>query len=102
MSRTTYLVLAIAARVLTDLPLLGMFVLIHFGWRGDGDGKDAAWNAGAFAAWAVLHSLFARDAARRVLSRGVGPDFVRIAYVIVAGVTLALLLLVWHPGEWSS
>ena len=38
MSRTTYLALAIAARLLTDTPLLGMFVLIHFGWRGDGGG----------------------------------------------------------------
>jgi len=61
--------------------------------------------AGAFAAWAVLHSLLARGAARRVLSRWVGRDFVRIAYVVVAGVTLALLLLVWRPvsGElWHA
>jgi len=105
MSRTTYLVLAIATRVLTDGPLLWMFVLIHFGLRGDGGGEDALWNAGAFAAWAVLHSLLARDTARRVLSGWVGPDFVRIAYVIVAGLTLALLLLVWRPvsGElWHA
>ena len=32
-----------------------------------------------------------------MLSRWVGRDFVRIAYVIVAGVTLALLLLAWRP-----
>ena len=105
MSRSTYLALAIAARVLTDIPLLGMFALIHLGWRGDGGGEDALWNAGAFAAWAFLHSLLAREAARRVLSRWVGRDFVRIAYVIVAGVTLALLLLVWRPvsgGLWHA
>ncbi len=36
MSRTTYLLLAVAARALTDGPLLWMFVLVHFGWRGDG------------------------------------------------------------------
>jgi protein-S-isoprenylcysteine O-methyltransferase Ste14 len=97
MSPKTYLALAIAARVLTDVPLLAMFVLVHFGWRGDGSRQDALWNAGAFAAWAVLHSLLARDAGRRVLSRWVGPDRVRVAYVIVAGVTLALLLLLWRP-----
>jgi protein-S-isoprenylcysteine O-methyltransferase Ste14 len=105
MSRKTYLTLAIAARVLTDLPLLGMFALIHFGWRGDGSGEDALWNAGAFVAWAFLHSLLAREAARRTLSRLVGRDLVRLAYVVVAGVTLALLLLVWRPvtGElWHA
>ena len=105
MSRATYLALAVATRVLTDAPLLWMFVLLHFGMRGDGGGEDALWNAGAFAAWAVLHSLLARAAARRVLSRWVGPDFVRITYVIVAGLTLALLLLVWRPvsGElWHA
>ena len=63
------------------------------------------WNAAAFAAWAVLHSLLARDAARRVLTRGVGSDFVRLTYVVVAGLTLALLLVAWHPvsGElWHA
>ena len=105
MTRATYLALAIAARVLTDVPLLWMFVLIHFGLRGDGSGVDALWNAGAFTAWAVLHSLLARDAAQRVLSRWLGADFVRIAYVVVAGLTLALLLLAWRPvsGElWHA
>ena len=105
MTRATYIAFAIAARVLTDVPLLWMFVLIHFGLRGDGSGVDALWNAGAFTAWAVLHSLLARDAARRVLSRWLGADFVRIAYVVVAGLTLALLLLAWRPvsGElWHA
>jgi protein-S-isoprenylcysteine O-methyltransferase Ste14 len=96
-SRSTYVALAIAARVLTDVPLLAMFVLLHRAWPGDGGGGNALWNASAFAAWAVLHSLLARDGARRVLSRWVGPDLVRLTYVIVAGVTLALLLLVWRP-----
>jgi len=105
MSHTAYLAFAIAARVLTDIPLLAMFVLIHFGWRGEGGGKDALWNAGLFAVWALLHSLLARDAGRRVLSRWAGPDFVRVAYVVIAGVTLAILLLAWRPisGElWHA
>jgi hypothetical protein len=105
MSRTTYLVLAVAARVLADGPLLWMFVLVHFGWRGEGGLGQAPRNAGAFTAWAVLHSLLARDAARRVLSRWLGPDFVRLACVVVAGLTLGLLLLLWRPvsGElWHA
>jgi len=105
MSRRAYLALAIATRVLTDIPLAWMFVVIHFGWRASGGIENALLNAGAFVAWAVLHSLLARDSARRVLSRWVGPDFVRIAYVIVAGLTLAALLLVFRPvsGEvWHA
>ncbi|HUL77464.1 MAG TPA: isoprenylcysteine carboxylmethyltransferase family protein [Vicinamibacteria bacterium] len=105
MSRTTYLALAVATRVLTDLPLLWMFVAIHFAWRADGGVENALWNAVAFLAWAVLHSVLARDTARRLASRWVGPDLVRIAYVLVAGLTLAALLLAWRPvsGEvWHA
>ncbi len=105
MSRTGYRALAVATRVTTDVPLLWMFVAVHLAWRGHGGFDSALRNAGAFAAWAVLHSLLARDAARRVLSRWVGPDFVRIAYVIFAGLTLAGVLLAWRPvsGEvWSA
>ncbi len=104
-ARTTYLALAVATRVTTDVPLLWMFVAIHFAWRGQGGLRNALWNAGAFVAWALLHSLLARDGARGVLSRGVGPDFVRIAYVVVAGLTLSGLLVAWRPvsGEvWSA
>jgi protein-S-isoprenylcysteine O-methyltransferase Ste14 len=97
LSRTTYIALVIAVRVLTDVPLLGMFALIHLGWRGEGTGDHAFWNAGVLAAWAVLHSLLARDAARRLLSRWVGADLVRVVYVIVAGVTLVLVLVAWRP-----
>ncbi len=104
-SRASYFALAVAVRALTELPLLGLFLLIHFGLRGEGGAQNVLWNAGAFAAWAVLHSLLARDVARRVLARCFGPDFVRIAYVAVAGLTLTGLLLAWRPvsGElWHA
>jgi methanethiol S-methyltransferase len=96
-SRTTYRALAVATRVTTDVPLLWMFVAVHLAWPGHGGVGNLLWNASAFVAWALLHSLLARDAARRVLARWVGPDFVRIAYVIVAGLTLSGLLLAWRP-----
>jgi len=96
-SRTTYRALAVATRVTTDVPLLWMFVAIHLAWPGHGGIENVLWNASAFAAWALLHSLLARDAGRRVLSRWVGADFVRIGYVVVAGLTLSGLLLAWRP-----
>lgn len=96
-SRTAYLATVVATRLLTDVPLLGMFALIHFGMRGEGGARQALWNAGLYTTWAVLHSLLARDTGRRWLSRWVGGDFVRIAYVTIAGVTLAVVLLLWRP-----
>jgi protein-S-isoprenylcysteine O-methyltransferase Ste14 len=105
MSRTTYLALAFATRAVTDIPLLGMFFLIHFGWRGDGSPGNAVLNGAVFLAWAILHSLLARPPGRRTLSRFVGPDLVRVGYVIVAGVTLSAVLLAWRPvsGElWHT
>jgi methanethiol S-methyltransferase len=104
-SRTTYRALAVATRVTTDVPLLWMFVAVHLAWPGHGGLQNVLWNAGVFTVWALIHSLLARDAARRVLARWVGSDFVRIAYVIVAGLTLSGLLLAWRPvsGEvWGA
>ncbi len=97
MSRTTYVALAVATRVTTDVPLLWMFVAVHLAWPGHGGLENVLWNASAFTVWAVIHSLLARDAGRRVLARWVDPDFVRIAYVVVAGLTLSALLLAWRP-----
>lgn len=105
MSRRARLALAVVTRLLTDGPLLWMFVAIHLGWQGEGGAADARWNAAAFGAWGLLHSLLARDAARRLLAQLVGPDLVRVAYVNIAGITLALLLLLWRPvsGEvWRA
>jgi len=96
-SRTTYLALAVATRMTTDVPLLWMFVAVHLAWPGHGGLENVLRNAGAFIVWALIHSLLARDAGRQVLSRWVGPDFVRIAYVIIAGLTLCGVLLAWRP-----
>jgi hypothetical protein len=73
MSRTTYLVLAVAARVLTDGPLLWMFVLVHLGWRGEGDGGAPARRRSAAAilasAGAFLGSASPRDDVTLVVAK---------------------------------
>lgn len=105
MTRGSYYILAVMTRVLTDVPLLLMFCFIHFGMRGHGDAGDALSNAVLFAAFAGIHSLLAREGPKKILSRVVGEAFIRIAYVILSGVTLALLLLFWRPvtGElWHA
>jgi protein-S-isoprenylcysteine O-methyltransferase Ste14 len=105
MSRTAYLAVVAATRLLTDLPLLWMFIAIHIGWPGAGRGEDALRNALALTAWAVLHSVLARSAGRRALARWVGAELVRVSYVMIAGVTLAAVLFVWRPvsGElWHA
>jgi len=105
MTRKHYYFLVAVTRLSSDAPLLWMFFFLHFPRRGSGGAGDALWNGILYAAFAGLHSLFAREAPKRFVARLVGPAFVRIAYVILSGVTLALLLLLWRPvsGElWHT
>ena len=105
MTRKRYYFLVAATRLLADAPLLWMFYFLQFPRHGSGGAGDALWNGILFAAFAGLHSLFAREAPKRIVARLAGPAFVRIAYVMFSGVTLALLLHLWRPvsGElWHT
>ena len=105
MTRNHYYFLVFATRLCSDVPLLWMFYFLFFPTRGSGGASDALWNAILFAAFGGIHSLFAREAPKRLAARLVGPAYVRIAYVILSGVTLALLLHLWRPvsGElWQT
>ncbi|MBZ5536744.1 MAG: hypothetical protein LAO31_12380 [Acidobacteriia bacterium] len=105
MTREAYYVLVVITRMLTDVPLIWMYFLIHFGMRGPGGAGNALFNGILFAAFAAVHSLLARERPKRLISRLVGETFVRIAYVMFSGITLALVLLFWRPvtGEiWHA
>jgi methanethiol S-methyltransferase len=105
LTQTIYYLLVGVTRVLSDVPLLLMFYFIHFGMRGHGSAGDALFNGILFAAFAGMHSLFAREKPKELVSQIVGEAFGRIAYVIFSGITLALLLLFWRPvsGEiWHA
>lgn len=105
MTRKTYWLLAVATRLLTDVPLLGMFLLIYFGMRGHGGVGSVLINGLLYTAFAATHSLLARDAAKRIVARWVGTAFVRTAYVMFSGVILMLVVLFWQPvsGEvWHT
>jgi len=105
MTRKSYYFLVAVTRLSSDAPLLWMFYFLYFPRLGSGGAGDAVWNGIFFAAFAGLHSLFAREAPKRIVARLVGPAFVRIAYVVLSGVTLALLLHLWRPvsGElWHT
>jgi protein-S-isoprenylcysteine O-methyltransferase Ste14 len=97
MTRKNYSLLVIITRLLTEVPLFGMYILIHFGMRGHGGVRHILLNGFLFTAWAGMHSLLARDRVKKIVARFVGSDFVRIAYVMFSGVTLALVLLFWQP-----
>jgi protein-S-isoprenylcysteine O-methyltransferase Ste14 len=105
MTRKNYPRLVIVTRLLTDVPLYGMFFLLHFGMRGHGGTGNALINGLLYTTWAGIHSLLARDVAKKIVARFVGAAFVRIAYVMFSGVTLALVLVLWQPvsGDlWHS
>lgn len=62
-------------------------------------------NAALLVSWSALHSLLARERIKTVIARVTGPESVRAVYVIVSGVTLALVLYVWQPLSgtlWTS
>ncbi len=97
MTRKTYSFWVVTIRLLAEGPLLAMVVLMHAAMGGHGGAAQVVENALLYTAFAGLHSLLARDPAKRIAARIVGPDRVRVAYVMFSGVTLALVLLCWQP-----
>jgi protein-S-isoprenylcysteine O-methyltransferase Ste14 len=92
-------------RIVADVPLLWMFYLLHFQEQESAGAWAAASNAALFVMFGSLHSLLARNFAREWMARVVGGQFVRIAYVWIAGVTFFCLLFLWQPLPgtiWST
>jgi protein-S-isoprenylcysteine O-methyltransferase Ste14 len=82
-----------------------MFYFLHFPKEGSGGVSDTLFNAALFISFGVIHSLLARNFAKKFMTRLVGDNFVRIAYVFIAGITLYLVLYLWRPisGEvWRA
>jgi protein-S-isoprenylcysteine O-methyltransferase Ste14 len=50
-----------------------------------------------FSAFALHHSVLARTPMKRLMTRGVPPDLVRTAYVLVASALLVAMCLRWQP-----
>jgi protein-S-isoprenylcysteine O-methyltransferase Ste14 len=94
--------LIVLTRLLSDLPLVGMFLFLHIQKEGLGGYKDAIWNAISFIAFGALHSLLARNFAKQRISRLVGERYVRTFYVTINGIFLSLLIYLWRPitGVW--
>jgi protein-S-isoprenylcysteine O-methyltransferase Ste14 len=99
MKRTFLYVVIILTRILADLPLYWMFYVLHFPFQKQGSGgiPEAMFNAALFISWGAIHSLLARDFAKKRMAKLVGDNFVRTGYVWIAGITLTLVLLLWRP-----
>jgi len=93
--------LIFVVRICGNLPLLWMLYSLHFGQEGSGGTSDILFNAILFGAWCALHSVAARDTAKRVLAAVVGDGAVKALYVIVSGVTFSLVLYFWRPLSGS-
>ncbi len=78
-------------------PQAWLLFFLFFPETGPGGWRDAGVNALLMAGWGGLHSLLARDFAQKAMARLVGPDFVKILYVTVAGATQCLLIALWRP-----
>ena len=60
------------------------------------DGRAIALDAALFSVFALHHSLFARDAAKRWLDR-VPRELIRSVYVYIASSLLILVFVAWRP-----
>jgi protein-S-isoprenylcysteine O-methyltransferase Ste14 len=97
--------LYLTIRLLADGPLVWMFYFLHFSESGSGGFAAAAGNALLFLPFAILHSVLAREGIKKPISRVVSDPWVRPLYVIVSGLTLALVLYLWRPLDgtlWSA
>lgn len=93
-----------ALRLLGLAAFLGSLALLGWWWvrpasrGGPGAGLPAALvDAALFSGFALHHSLLAREAFQRRLSRFVPADMMRTTYVLVASLLLTLTCLLWRP-----
>ncbi len=97
MTRIQLYAVVFLVRLLSDLPYLFLLYFLQFPRQGSGGCSDVAFNAVLFGAFAGIHSLFARDFAKRGLARVTGEDFAKPTYVMVNGIVLLLVLYFWRP-----
>jgi len=93
--------LMVLTRVAADAPIFWMFYFLHVQRTGPGGWPAVLQNGALFLAFAVAHSLLARDFAKGAVEKLVGRDYQRAVYVIAAGVMLALVLWFWQPLSGS-
>jgi hypothetical protein len=80
---------------------LSYFLFAYFVTFGEiaassGNGGAAAWDVGLFTAFAVHHSIFARERVRSFVTRLAGP-LERSVYVWVASIMLIVVCAAWAP-----
>lgn len=73
--------------------------------RGGDAGRAVAWNVALFTAFALHHSIFAREPIRRWMARVAAPDRERSVYVWAASLLFLLVCAWWRPVPgvaWSA
>ncbi len=78
-------------------PQFWLLWFLHFQKPGQGGRAAIMVNIGLFLLWGLIHSLMARDIFKHLVARLIGPDFYKLVYVTIAGLTQCLLLYFWQP-----
>ncbi len=97
--------LVFSTRLVADLPLLAMFLFLHFCPEGQGREGAAVFNLALFLLFALSHSLLTREPGQRLLARLVGEEGTRALFIWISGISLTLVLLFWRPlsgALWST
>lgn len=87
----------VVLRLTSDFPIVARFIDNFIQKDGSGGFYDALLNAGVFTAFCLLHSMLARDFAKRIMAKLVEEKYVRSLYSIIAGITLLLVIYLWRP-----
>lgn len=105
MTRLWYATLILLGIVAFHAPQVWLAIFIFKPASGEGGLTDAVFNALLILIWGSVHSILAREFSRKCLVKMVGPDFAKLVYVCIAGITQCLLLYLWRPlsgWQWQA
>lgn len=78
-------------------PQVWLLWFLHFKKPGQGGATAVLVNIALFFLWGLIHSLMARGMFKNLVARIISPDFYKLVYVTIAGLTQCLLLYFWQP-----
>jgi len=97
MKRALIVAFVCLSLIIAHIPMVWVFYFLYFNKEGTGGIADAVFNALLIVLWGIIHSLLARDFAKKYLAKIVGGDYVIIVYTLISGITFFSVLYFWRP-----
>lgn len=97
MRNKLYKILIVWCLIAFHVPQIWFMYFLVVPKTGNGGFADAFFNAFLLIGWGGIHSLLARKPSKRVISKLVGDDFVKVVYISIAGFTQCAVLYYYRP-----